>query len=160
MTWTGTTKLATGKNHFAFIPPFNASKPITFACFQRGPLSWDGRRTVDWQLLLAIVLVISLNVHDHISYVEPCPHVLHPVGFSSSRPYTSPGFEGRDPIDWAGITGNWRRLVSFCDHRDLQAFNARCSITLGRCSVLTRSSGTTDRHLESLHRYLSRYGLR
>ncbi|KAF9519419.1 hypothetical protein BS47DRAFT_1482106 [Hydnum rufescens UP504] len=46
-----------------------------------GPLSWDGRRTVDWQLLLAIVLVISLNVHDHVSYVEPCLHVFHPVGF-------------------------------------------------------------------------------
>ena len=97
---------------------------------KRGPQSWDGRGTVDWQLLLAILIVISLNIHDSACQDDHHLHVLHPVGLPSSRPYSAPGSSHRDPLDWVGITGNWRHLVSFCDYHDLEVFNASTSFAL------------------------------
>lgn len=111
----------------------------------RGPLSQDGSGRVDWELLNSILIVISLNVHDHIAYTHDyCPHVIHPSGISSTLPYSAPGLkEHTKTDDWAGITGDWRRLIAFCDFRDLRLFNVsvRAILIIGRCHLPVPETG-------------------
>lgn len=46
-----------------------------------------------------------------------------PVEYVSTRPYSSPNWDGRPPGDWAGVEGIWKRVISFMDYRDLVIYN-------------------------------------
>ncbi|KAI0651510.1 hypothetical protein C8Q79DRAFT_933753 [Trametes meyenii] len=77
---------------------------------------------VNWEHVEHIVNVVRLKLRD----------IPHPaLGFDKKplftldglRAYSAVGSFERDPRDWAGVTGKWRRFVCFMDYRDLYMFN-------------------------------------
>ena len=71
---------------------------------------------VDWHHIQAMIVVIQNNLLDpHLRYlwVDTRP----PTGLDAIRAYSAPGSETRDPRDWAGVEGTWRRFVCFMDYR-------------------------------------------
>ncbi|KAI0666317.1 hypothetical protein C8Q78DRAFT_1060772 [Trametes maxima] len=77
---------------------------------------------VNWEHIEHIVNVVRLKLRD----------ISHPaLGFDEKplftldglRAYSAVGSFERDPRDWAGVTGKWRRFVCFMDYRDLYMFN-------------------------------------
>jgi hypothetical protein len=98
-----------------------------------GPLMADpaieGRVKVDWEQVDAVLVDTGMNIFDHIGHDhQNCPRIINPFGLESSRAYSAPGCEAHSldfapDGDWAGITGNWSRLISFCDYRDLRSYN-------------------------------------
>jgi len=89
----------------------------------------EGGLRVDWEQVEAILIDVGMNIFDHIDHDhQNCPRIFNPFGLSSSRAYTAPGceahtFDFAPGGDWAGITGSWNRLISFCDYRDLRSYN-------------------------------------
>jgi len=80
----------------------------------------DGGRRVDWMHMDAVVHVVHGNLNE-----LPGPRVRRrpPGGLEATRSYSAPGVLERDPRDWAGVAGTWRRYVCFMDYGDLYAFN-------------------------------------
>jgi len=77
-----------------------------------GPLTQLG--DVNWVHVESIVNVILTNQAELSSeYADIRP----PCGLEATRAYSAPGAATRATRDWAGIEGNWRRYVSFMDHR-------------------------------------------
>ena len=82
-----------------------------------GRLMSDGTGHVDWEQMDALLVVVGMNIHDHVTHDHhglqdhhghddsdkderplgqlghhpTCPHVLHPSGFDPSRAYSAPG---------------------------------------------------------------------
>ncbi|KAI0358993.1 hypothetical protein OH77DRAFT_1587289 [Trametes cingulata] len=85
-----------------------------------------GRRTlvVNWEHIDHIMNVVGLKLrevaHTCLGYYKKPLFSLEAL-----RPYSAVGsFEpDRQPHDWAGVTGKWRRFVCFMDYRDLYMFN-------------------------------------
>lgn len=98
-----------------------------------GPLIADaaveGGVKIDWEQVEAVLVDAGMNIFDHIGHDhQNCPRIINPFGLESSRAYSAPGCEAHTldfapDGDWAGITGNWSRLISFCDYRDLRSYN-------------------------------------
>ncbi|KAI9512320.1 hypothetical protein F5148DRAFT_16879 [Russula earlei] len=88
-----------------------------------GPFTRDGDR-VNWAHVNAIVTVIAMNLRDFGVHwpKEFKPHAIV-QGLEACRPYSAPGTLKRSPLDWAGVEGQWMRIVCFCDYRDLIRFN-------------------------------------
>jgi hypothetical protein len=82
-----------------------------------GPFTHAGGR-VNWTHVNAIVTVIGMNLRDFGVHwpKEFKPHAIV-QGLEASRPYSAPGTLERSPLDWAGIEGQWMRIVCFCDYR-------------------------------------------
>lgn len=98
-----------------------------------GPLLKDGSGRVDWEQVEAILVDATMNIFDHIMHdAHNCPRVINPFGFRSAKAYTAPGCNSLPEGDWAGITGKWNRLISFCDYRDLRQYNDMLSSTWNR----------------------------
>ncbi|KAH9891061.1 hypothetical protein C8Q73DRAFT_792494 [Cubamyces lactineus] len=89
--------------------------------------SADGTRypralVVNWEHVEHILNVVALKLRD-------VPHAC--LGFykkplfslEALRAYSAVGAFEREPHDWAGVTGKWRRFVCFMDYRDLYMFN-------------------------------------
>lgn len=38
-------------------------------------------------------------------------------GIEACRAYSTPGTPQQSPLDWAGVEGQWLRIVCFCDYR-------------------------------------------
>ncbi|KAH0838636.1 hypothetical protein J3R83DRAFT_6959 [Lanmaoa asiatica] len=75
---------------------------------------------VDWFHVECIMNVIVFNLADHSRhFLDTKP----PCGLEATRAYSAPQATTLASHDWAGVEGNWRRLVSFMDYRDLFAFN-------------------------------------
>lgn len=77
---------------------------------------------VNWWHVDAIVNVVALNVRDcckEMMEVDASDPVLArpPMGLDAIRPHTAPRSGKETDGDWAGVTGNWRRFVSFMDYR-------------------------------------------
>ncbi|KAJ3490148.1 hypothetical protein NLI96_g1618 [Meripilus lineatus] len=86
-----------------------------------GPfLNKKGNLEINWEHVEKIVHVIVFNMRDMIpDWQKLCPK----VGLEMTRAHTAPVNPERDPKDWAGIGGLWRRYISFMDYRELFAFN-------------------------------------
>ncbi|KAI0336211.1 hypothetical protein GY45DRAFT_1316324 [Cubamyces sp. BRFM 1775] len=77
---------------------------------------------VNWEHVEHILNVVALKLRD-------VPHAC--LGFykkplfslEALRAYSAVGAFEREPHDWAGVTGKWRRFVCFMDYRDLYMFN-------------------------------------
>jgi hypothetical protein len=82
-----------------------------------GPFTHAGGR-VSWTHVNAIVTVIAMNLRDFGVHwpKEFKPHAIV-QGLEACRPYSAPGTLKRSPLDWAGIEGQWMRIVCFCDYR-------------------------------------------
>lgn len=69
---------------------------------------------VDWFHVECIVNVIAFNLADHSRhFLDTKP----PCGLEATRPYSAPHATTLAAHDWAGVEGNWRRIVSFMDYR-------------------------------------------
>lgn len=69
---------------------------------------------IDWYLVECIVNVLSCNLTDHSrQFMDTRP----PCGLEATRAYSAPHTATLPPHDWAGVEGNWRRVVSFMDYR-------------------------------------------
>ena len=79
-----------------------------------GPFIPDSGGRVNWRHIEAVVNVIAMNLKDLEGLWE---QTRPPIGLEASRPYSAPGMGKRDPRDWAGVEGHWRRYVCFMDYR-------------------------------------------
>ena len=79
-----------------------------------GPYLPDGQ--VNWQHVEAMRNVLSMNMKD-LEGSDWFPPARPPVGVEATRPYSAPDVINRHPLDWAGVTGQWRRVVCFMDYR-------------------------------------------
>ena len=82
-----------------------------------GPFT-DGGDCVNWSHVNAIVTVITMNLRD---FGSDWPKEFKPQatvqGMEACRSYSAPGTLQQSPPDWAGVEGQWLRIVSFCDYR-------------------------------------------
>ncbi|KAJ3556319.1 hypothetical protein NM688_g2093 [Phlebia brevispora] len=91
-----------------------------YLVWKRHP-SDDGELVVNWEHIEHIMNVIIMNIRDVPSEWED---IWPKWGLDATRLYSAPGStRSRDPRDWAGVEGLWRRVVCFMDYRDLFAFN-------------------------------------
>ena len=94
----------------------------TFGLHERstwGPFP-DGGGCVNWSHVNAIVTVITMILRDFGSdWPEDFkPQATHCAGIEAScRAYSAPGTPQQPPLDWAGVEGQWLRIVCFCDCR-------------------------------------------
>lgn len=76
--------------------------------------STDRRGLVDWRHVQAMIVVIQNNLLDLSElWVDTRP----PASLDAIRAFSAPGSHQRDPRDWAGVEGTWRRFVCFMDYR-------------------------------------------
>lgn len=74
----------------------------------------DGALVANWVHLEHIVNVVVLNARATPSEWKD---VWPPWGLDATRAYSAPRTLERDPRDWAGVEGRWRRVVCFMDYR-------------------------------------------
>ncbi|KAI5123736.1 hypothetical protein M0805_000329 [Coniferiporia weirii] len=81
-----------------------------------GPFMPDKSGHVNWKHVESIITVIRCNLLDlRRLWLDTRP----PSSLNATRAYSAPGSYERDPRDWAGVEGSWRRYVCFMDYRDL-----------------------------------------
>lgn len=69
---------------------------------------------VHWFHVECIMNVITFNLADPLwHFLDAKP----PCGLEATRAYSAPHATTLAPHDWAGVEGNWRRVVSFMDYR-------------------------------------------
>ncbi|THH07138.1 hypothetical protein EW145_g3598 [Phellinidium pouzarii] len=85
-----------------------------------GPFMPDKRGHVNWKHIESAITVVICNLLDLGGL---WPDTRPPCGLDATRAYSAPGSHKRDPRDWAGVEGTWRRYVCFMDYRDLFTFN-------------------------------------
>ena len=82
-----------------------------------GPFT-DAGEHANWSHVNAIVTVITMNLRD---FGVHWPKDFKPQGMvqglEACRPYSAPRNLKRSPHDWAGVEGQWMRIVCFCDYR-------------------------------------------
>jgi hypothetical protein len=82
-----------------------------------GPFT-DGGDCVNWSHVNAIVTVITMNLRD---FGSDWPEEFKPQatvqGIEACRAYSAPQTPQQSPLDWAGVEGQWLRIVCFCDYR-------------------------------------------
>ncbi|KAH9075768.1 hypothetical protein EDB83DRAFT_2218397, partial [Lactarius deliciosus] len=99
-----------------------------------GPFT-DGGDCVNWSHVNAFVTVIAMNLRD---FGGDWPREFKPraivQGLESCRAYSAPGTLQRSPLDWAGVEGQWLRIVCFCDYRYVPMSHSYslCDQTSGR----------------------------
>lgn len=77
-----------------------------------GPFTKTGE--VDWSHVECLMNVIAFNLMDHSRHFRD---IRPPCGLEATRAYSAPHTTTLAPQDWAGVEGNWRRIVSFMDYR-------------------------------------------
>lgn len=79
-----------------------------------GPYKKDLRPIVNWKHIQNAIAIIQCNLMDlDRLWIDTRP----PVDLDAIRAYSAPGSHTRDPRDWAGVQGTWRRYVCFMDYR-------------------------------------------
>ena len=81
----------------------------------------SGARDVNWFHVECSVNIIALNFSDPNRFQDARP----PRGLEATRAYSAPNATTLSPHDWAGVEGNWCRIVSFMDHRLVYLFLIR-----------------------------------
>lgn len=79
-----------------------------------GPFIPDRSGYVNWKHIEEIVIVIYSNLMDLGGL---WPDTRPPARLDAIRAYSAPNSHTRDPRDWAGVEGTWRRYVCFMDYR-------------------------------------------
>ncbi|VDC01971.1 unnamed protein product [Peniophora sp. CBMAI 1063] len=98
---------------------------------QYGPFKDDFEDAVNWEHVDKIVTVVAANLRDFgATWPQPLQPPLLVHGAEALREGSVDMFRNDDeevesnPLDWAGVEGEWMRVVCFCDYRDLFQFNA------------------------------------
>lgn len=80
-----------------------------------GPFLPGKKGFVNWQHIRALITVVFCNLHDlGMLWQDTRP----PANLDALRPYSAPRcHDARNPRDWAGVEGTWRRYVCFMDYR-------------------------------------------
>lgn len=82
-----------------------------------GPFT-DAGEHVNWSHVNAIVTVITMNLRDFgVHWPKEFKPQAMVQGLEACRPYSAPESLKRSPHDWAGVEGQWMRIVCFCDYR-------------------------------------------
>ena len=82
-----------------------------------GPFTYGGDY-VDWSHVNAFVTVITMNLRDFGSnWLKKFRPPATVQGIEACRAYSAPGTLQRSLLDWAGVEGQWLRIVCFCDYR-------------------------------------------
>ncbi|KAI0085678.1 hypothetical protein BDY19DRAFT_996579 [Irpex rosettiformis] len=78
---------------------------------------------VNWEHVEHVRNVVYMNLRELPGYWRSS--VVPTFDIQATRPWSAPGYlsETRNPRDWAGVEGVWRRVVCFMDYRDLFSFN-------------------------------------
>lgn len=74
---------------------------------------------VDWSRVECLMNVIAFNLMDHSRHFRD---TRPPCGLEATRAHSAPHATTLTPHDWAGVEGNWRRIVSFMDYRCVLSF--------------------------------------
>jgi hypothetical protein len=84
-----------------------------------GPFTHAGDHVnVNWCHVNAIVTVITMNLRDFgVHWPKEFKPQAMVQGLEACRPYSASGTLKRSPLDWAGVEGQWMRIVCFCDYR-------------------------------------------
>ncbi|KAH8120484.1 hypothetical protein DFH11DRAFT_66104 [Phellopilus nigrolimitatus] len=85
-----------------------------------GPFLPDKSGHVNWKHVQSIITIIHCNLSD---LGDLWSNTRPPTSYDAIRAYSAPGAHQRDPRDWAGVGGTWRRFVCFMDYRDLFSYN-------------------------------------
>ena len=79
-----------------------------------GPFLPGKKCPVNWKHIQALITVVFCNLNDlGALWHDTRP----PSNLDALRPYSAPRCHNRDPRDWAGVEGTWRRYVCFMDYR-------------------------------------------
>lgn len=72
--------------------------------------------TVNWTHVEHIVNVVGMKLRELLPVARK---IFKPpfYGLRATRAYSAPSSFKRQPYDWAGVTGVWRRMVCFMDYR-------------------------------------------
>lgn len=81
-----------------------------------GPYMPNSRGCVNWKHVEAIHAVMSMNIKD---LGDEWPLSRPPMDLEATRAYSANDVSNRDPRDWAGVEGTWRRYVCFMDYRSV-----------------------------------------
>lgn len=82
-----------------------------------GPFT-DAGDHVNWTHVNAMITVMTLNLRDFgVHWPEGFKPPSIVQGLEACRPFSASGISKRSPLDWAGVEGQWLRIVSFCDYR-------------------------------------------
>jgi hypothetical protein len=99
-----------------------------------GPFT-DAGDHVNWTHVSTMINVMTLNLRD---FMVHWPKEFKPQaivqGLEACRPFSASGISKRSPLDWAGVEGQWLRIVSFCDYRYVSSshFSAQCKQRIAR----------------------------
>ena len=78
----------------------------------------DGCERVNWTHVNAMITVMTMNLRDFgVHWPKEFKPQAIVQGLEACRPFSAPGLLKRTPRDWAGVEGQWMRIVSFCDYR-------------------------------------------
>ena len=82
-----------------------------------GPFT-HGCERVNWTHVNAMITVMTTNLRDFgVHWPKEFKPQAIVQGLEACRPFSAPGLLKRTPRDWAGVEGQWMRIVSFCDYR-------------------------------------------
>jgi hypothetical protein len=82
-----------------------------------GPFT-DAGDHVNWTHVNAMITVMTLNLRDFgVHWPKEFKPPSTVQGLEACRPFSASGISKRSPLDWAGVEGQWLRIVSFCDYR-------------------------------------------
>lgn len=100
----------------------NYSSDSLWGPFMHDPAS---KYRVNWSHVASIIKVVHSNLKDlGVLWSGTRP----PRTLRSLQPYTAPNCPNRDPRDWAGVEGTWRRYVCFMDYRFVSDSRVKDSI--------------------------------
>jgi hypothetical protein len=97
-----------------------------------GPFT-HGCECVNWTHVNAMITVMTMNLRDFgVHWPKEFKPQAIVQGLEACRPFSAPGLLKRAPRDWAGVEGQWMRIVSFCDYRYVSTYLSAQSKTNNR----------------------------
>ena len=119
-----------------------------------GPYLTKRPLTTNWEMMESIMIVVLSNAwefyhelaDDGVWSAPPLP-----LGIDNARPFTAPVTEDEEvpEDDWAGVTGTWKRLVCYCDYRDLFRYN--WAVRLALCLPQPRTNADAGDVVDAGH---------
>ncbi|GJF00321.1 hypothetical protein PsYK624_166060 [Phanerochaete sordida] len=87
-----------------------------------GPFVQDGSGRVNWEHVLALHHVMSMQIVPQ-EQGEQQSYTIFPMSLPFTQSIVPPDLDLDTTEDWAGVEGFWQCAFSFIDHRDLLVFN-------------------------------------
>ncbi|EKM52196.1 uncharacterized protein PHACADRAFT_212767, partial [Phanerochaete carnosa HHB-10118-sp] len=88
-----------------------------------GPFIQDGSGRVNWEHVLAVHHVMSMQIVPQPQVEHQDPYMIFPMSLPFTQSILPVDLDLNATEDWAGIEGVWQCAFSFIDHRELLVFN-------------------------------------